>query len=458
MNKAISKILNILTTVLVCVLMVSLVCLVVIYLFGFSRTPRHELDANTIRQVRESDNKLDLSDYLDYSIVVPCVSAVCSSKGVDYCVVGGNENQKFLYNQVDDIIYALFNENANVTIVSEQDGRDIWKSRLLGDGVFFEWLSYVRKSAIFYNTFPDMLSQNITNEAIKCMVIYPVGDKFEAMAKIGNDRYALYRPIENSSVTLDLKKLEMNYPITFKFAAADNTVEDSFDTKVRVLPECLIIDEITMNNLDLENSLNLDNQNLYLNVFKINTVKASTYIDDAKNIVYVDEETSLVMGEKGIFYSSDTKNGIHISSIIGNSEEYEFKDYLCICNKLLVDLEIDIGNENVYISDIDYSNDYLTITYGFKHQCIPLLFKGEANPLKFVFKDNVLVSASIVNYNISEREDTSTIIQYLSIASYLTSGGEGNADFRLFYDSEYGIDKIFWFVQQEEYEVPGEKP
>ncbi|MCR5457560.1 MAG: hypothetical protein K6F14_05750 [Clostridiales bacterium] len=456
MNRTITKILDVLTTILLCILMVSMVCLVVIYLFGFSRTPTYELDANTIRQARESDNKIDLSGYLDYRFVVPGFSAVCSSTGVDYCVLGGNEAQLSIYNQVDEVIYALFNENAEVTFLDRKSGESTWKERLLGDGVFIEWLSYIRKSAIFYNTFPDMLSQNITNEAIKCIMIYPVEDGIEAIAKVGEDGYAVYRPMRGSSVSFDFKKIEMAHPITFKFAAADSTVEDSFDGKINVLPECIIIDEISKTNIDVVSSLNMDNLSIYVNAFRINTVKASSYVDDAKNTVYVDEDTKLVMGEKGVYYTSDSAHGIHISTIIGNSEEYELKDYICVCNKLLADLEIDYLSNDVYIADILYMEDNLTISYGIKHESIPLMVNGVANPIRFTFKDNTLVSASIFDFEISETENQTAIIQYLSIVSYLISDNEGNVDFKLFYYSDNNSEKINWIVQHEEYEIPGE--
>jgi len=435
--------------------MVSMVCLVVIYLFGFSRTPTYELDANTIRQARESDNKIDLSDYLDYRYVVPGFSAVCSSSGVDYCVLGNNESQLSIYNQINEVIYALFNENASVSYLDQKSGESVWKEKLLGDGVFIEWLSYIRKSAIFYNTFPDMLAQNITNEAIKCIMIYPVDDGFEAIAKVGEDGYAIYRPMVGSSISFDYKKIEMAHPITFKFAAAESTVEDSFDTKINVLPECVIIDEISKTNIDVVPSLNMDNLNVYVNAFRINTVKASSYVDDAKNTVYVDEDTTLIMGEQGVYYTSDSTHGIHISTIIGNSEEYELKDYICVCNKLLADLEIDYLSDNIYIADILYMEDNLTISYGIKHESIPLLVNGVGNPIKFTFKDNTLVYTSIVDFDISENETQTTIIQYLSIASYLISDNEGNVDFKLFYYSDNNSEKINWIVQHEEYGVPG---
>ena len=458
MNRVIPKILSVLMTIVICILMVSLVCSVVIYLFGFSRTPTYELDADTIRQARESENKIDLTDYLDYRIVAPCFSAVCSSTGVDYCFIGGNESQQNFYNQIDDVIYALFNENTKVTFISENEGNDIWKERLLGDGVFLEWMSYVRKSAIFYNLFPDLYGQNISNEAIKCIMIYPVEDGFEAMAKVGADGFALYKPSENTSVSFNYKRIEMEYPLTFKFAASDSTIDESFNTQINVLPECLLIDELTRSDLNIVSTLKPDNQSPYLNAFKINTVKASSYIDDAKNYVYVDEDTTLVIGEKGVFYNSDTRNGIHISSFIGNSDEYEIKDYLCICNKLLHDLQIDIETTNIFISDIYYSNDYLTVSYGFKYDNVPLQFGGVSNPIKFVFKDNVLVSASVYNYSISEAETQTSIIQYLSMVSYLLKDEKGNVDFRLFYNSENGVEIISWMAQHEEYSVPGEEP
>ena len=455
MNKTITKILNVLTTIILCILMVSMVCLVVIYLFGFSRTPTYNLDANTIRQARESDNKIDLSGYLDYRFVVPGFSAVCSSSGVDYCVIGGDDAQLSLYNQLDEVIYALFNENAKVSYMDRKSGESVWKEKLLGDGVFFEWLSYVRKSAIFFNTFPDMLGQNITNEAIKCIMIYPVEDGYEAMAKIGEDGYAIYRPIEGSSMDFDYKKIEMDHPLTFKFAAAESTVEDSFNSKISVLPECVIIDEVTKNNIELNYSLNMDNQSVYINAFRINTVKASSYVDDAKNTVYVDEDTTLMMGEPGVYYSSDVNHGIHISALIGNSEEYELKDFICVCNKMLSDMEIDYTSGDIFIADIIYTEESLTVSYGIKHDSIPLMINGVANPIKFVFKDNVLVSASIVDFDISDTEKDTTVIQYLSIASYLISDAEGNVDFKLFYNSEYDGEKINWIVQHEEYGIPG---
>ena len=456
MNRTITKILNVLTTIVLCILMISMVCLVVIYLFGFSRTPTYELDANTIRQARESDNKIDLSDYLDYRFVVPGFSAVCSSSGVDYCVLGGNEAQLSMYNQFDEVIYALFNENAKVSFIDRKSGESLWREKLLGDGVFMEWLSYVRKSAIFFNTFPDMLGQNITNEAIKCIMIYPVEDGFEAIAKIGEEGYAIYKPIEGSSIEFDVKKIEMPHPITFKFAAAESTVEDSFNTKISVLPECVIIDEISKTNIDVVSLLKMDNMNLYVNAFRINTVKASSYVDDAKNTVYVDEDTTLIIGEQGVYYTSDSAHGIHISTIIGNSEEYELKDYICVCNKFLADLEIDYLSDSIYIADVLYMEDNLTISYGIKHESIPLMVNGVANPIRFTFKDNTLVSASVFDFDISETETQTTIIQYLSIASYLISDNEGSVDFRLFYYSDNNSEKINWIVQHEEYGVPGE--
>jgi hypothetical protein len=250
----------------------------------------------------------------------------------------------------------------------------------------------------------------------------------------------------------------MEYPLTFKFAASDSTIDESFNTQINVLPECLLIDELTRSDLNIVSTLKPDNQSPYLNAFKINTVKASSYIDDAKNYVYVDEDTTLVIGEKGVFYNSDTRNGIHISSFIGNSDEYEIKDYLCICNKLLHDLQIDIETTNIFISDIYYSNDYLTVSYGFKYDNVPLQFGGVSNPIKFVFKDNVLVSASVYNYSISEAETQTSIIQYLSMVSYLLKDEKGNVDFRLFYNSENGVEIISWMAQHEEYSVPGEEP
>ncbi|MCQ2771040.1 MAG: hypothetical protein MJ236_04495 [Clostridia bacterium] len=402
-------------TIIVGILMISMVCLTLLYLNLFVSNQNYEFTRDMDAAVRNESYKAAYVSLLNEKLSMPyCIGyKLNGSSGI---VLGdGIENA---YNLVKDY-FAWFCES-RVTI--EYDSEASFSDFLNGEYFYIKFRSNIPKSLLYYTQSPDKILDKIGDDFIYEAAI--VLDTIPYMiARSFNGKVAVYRTTEIATINKnDIRRLS-NYAyegLNFAYEAAYDDVFESSGLRDKIYDYSLVPNkDILLTGAIAEHkyiNLKSDLSNI-LGVFDMNPDKVTSH-EDEDEITFFDEGHNLIVGKSGnITYSALSKSyGIDIGKFIGYEfadNEYSYLDYLGTA--LVMSNKLELTKNNIIslsIGDINTTNEVTTISLYYTFNGITVL-TNEKYAISIDVMDGKIVSVKCDMVSSNSLDDSIGYSAYL---------------------------------------------
>ncbi|MBQ0125787.1 MAG: hypothetical protein KBS59_05620, partial [Clostridiales bacterium] len=210
-----------LSTALIALLLVLLVCLCFVYMNSYNNVESSEFTREMDVAVREKSYKSGYVGLLDDTLVSPYFFGYS---------VGGDKFGYFgqgagdCYSSFSGVISALFGPESTVSVASETDFYKCFS----GDFVYIKYRSELPKSVIYYAQNPDGILEEISDEYVYEMVV-SVNNPAFALTRDRMGNCYIYRASQNflynKNLLYSYNKFEGGFAFDF---AADSEIDASY--------------------------------------------------------------------------------------------------------------------------------------------------------------------------------------------------------------------------------------
>lgn len=409
-----NKTLELIKTIVTAVLLVSLICLCSVYIFGFGKVRAAEFSKSMMSALKAQSYKSEYAKYFDRSYVVPEFIGVCSSDGRRKGMFSDTENARIetLYKSFSVYFSETLGENGKTSELDEDAGKRSWERALSGDCVYMSFRGELPRSLIYFMTFPDEITENVGDEFISELIIYPSGSPtimestdingnritslLYAYSVIARNRHGGYYLFESTSVPgsyLDVYfnrdrifSYNMTGALTFDFDGGDCRSGMFIKTEDLSAPEIFISGkDITANPVDIS---------YITGAFGINYEKSVRYDESDGAVSYIEEGHNVKIYRDGrvIYTVTGDIGGVSMGVRLG---DYAVYDYVGTAIKLIRAAEIDTGEATLKLRGIYKNGENVEVLFGYSCNNISISMGEEADLLRFEFKDGKLISAEL---------------------------------------------------------------
>ena len=460
--------LEIFKTAAVCVLLVSLVCLCTVYLFSFENSRSPEFTASMLESIRARASKNMYSEEFSPSLVTPYFIGVGldgTNRGVfnDYSY----HSVSSLYLQISEFFPPLF-VSGNTRQLSESAGKQRFNDALSKDHIYVSFVSELPKSLIYDMTFPQNVTDDVTDEYISELVIFPTGNPtritdtdiygnpltielfaFSAVGRNSAGEYYLYTsdvvPEKLSDVYFGKSKLSsynMTGAVSFEFAANTADYADSFLTGTTI-----VTGELTAVGIDLAFPLAAisDSTANAVNAFGLKYEKAARYMDYDGSISYLEEGHNVRITRDGKLYYNTTGNagGVMMSDLgITAETSYSINDYAFAALKLIDAAENDGGALSLKLTGIYADGDNVVVTLGYSCMNLSVISGGTADVIRFEFNSGKLIKAEMTLLSATAGKKYEYVYQAWEAALF-NALSDKTCDFRPVYSADESENPVY---------------
>lgn len=453
--KAENRTVELIKTAAVVLLLISLVCLCAVYLFGFEQGSSPEFTSSMLDDLRRRTSKAAYSGYFGQSLVSPYFVGIHLSSGESRGVISGTESMEKMYSCVSEFLPALLGENGIVSSLSENEGEELRDQALAGDYIYIDYRNPLPKSLIYYMTLPENISENVTDEYISALLIFPTGEpisirtagvdgkiteteiySYAAIAKGGAGNYYVYSSASLPSTLSDVyfnkgRLSSYNVKDTVSFDFAGKTSEKLDCMTVLTQAASAVSAGVTFPLISAEQNAIAS----VVNAFSVNYEKAAKYVDADGSVTYLEEGHNVRITDGGtvLYTVTGTPDGVFLSDFIGLYDEYSVCDYVGVSLLLISKMNINSGNAELALGGIYKNNGKIVVTFGYNCDNISVTTDGTADFIRFEYTDGMLSSAACRFVSGFTEGNYSGIVQNMTKDIFvLTSGKTGTI--RLVYD------------------------
>ncbi len=423
-------------TIAVVFLMVTLVCLCVIYMLSYQRTETAVFTKDKMQELSGQSVQYQYADYLEASYVSPKwigVSAKNFGENLGFFTLGG-ENEAIV-NSVLPFYEKLFSSQGKVEKLTSEVGEPLFESLLADNYIYIAYETDLPKSIIYTLFSENSMLPAISDEYIREIVIapgrylydgistVPFGTKvytsvytFYAMARDSEGNYYRYTTEFSPSKTDDVcfnTNYYLSYTVsdtnfTYEFAGlyeadigfcAQGFEERTYFTMPVISDsgEAFSGDTVSISTYTPP----VQGMEELLLAFLINPERATSYTDAQGTKFYHDEGKNLSVSADGkLEYTSYTGQGLALSSLFeyrSDDESYDVRDYVGASLMLVRALEQSLGEDqerSLFLSGIYSDGTELSVSFGLAYGGVPIYRNGNAELMRFVFEGGLLKSAS----------------------------------------------------------------
>ena len=408
-------------TIAVCVLLVSLVCLCTVYLFSFERNTAPQFTASMLSSLISRSSKNVYLDEFSPSLVTPYFIGV-SIDGEKQGVFTDTDNSSIstLYEQVAEFFPTLF-AKGSVRALAEDEGRREFASALSGRFIYISYFAELPKSVIYYMTFPQNMSDDVSDEYISELVIFPSGSPtrivdtdiygqpitielfaFSAIGRNDAGEYFLYYsdfvPQNLSDVYFGKSKISsynMTGAVQFEFAADIADYTDSYVRQTTVITNDLTCAGA---NISLPLANISDNISSAVNAFGLHYEKAARYMDYDSSITFLEEGHNVRVTRGGVLYYNVTgsSGGVMMDSLgVPGESAYSISDYAFASLKLIKAMENDHGGLKLKLNGIYADGENIVVTLGYSCFNLAVVCDQTTDLFRFEFNSGKLMKAKV---------------------------------------------------------------
>lgn len=423
-------------TVLLCLLAVIMVCLSSAYIFGFGNAGSSEFTENDLYRLRLKQSKSPYTDRFSSEYIDPYFVGIrCGEKKR-----GLFSRTEDLYAELSEYLPGLIGAEGNMIRLSEESGRKIMKEIILGDYIYIKYRSELPRSIIYYMTFPDRMAENVSDEYIRELLIYPTGSaiplydedgktveiySYAALAKNDAGEYFIYTcetvPASFDDLYINKKRLS-SYNIIggvrFDFAY-------ELDDTAPLYEMALIADsaQIEKASFDVIPSDDVLDATL-VGSFSLNYEKAALFVDYDGGKTYFEEGQNIRIGVDGrVTYTvTGDVGGVKMSDLgCGLESGFSVYDYVGCSLLLLARTNIATGDAHHVITGVFNSGDNVVVTFGISLGGIPVSMYGTTDLIRFEFSKGKLVKAYMTLVSVSSSGEYSMVYQNWVRTVYLST-------------------------------------
>ncbi len=458
------------------VLLVTLVCLCVIYILSFSGES-YDFDKNTMEAVSGESVKYQYLDYWDISYSSPRViglSAKREGDNIGFYTLGGENIE--VYESIFPFFEKLFGEEGNTEKLSSAEGAALFSSLLKGDYIYLSYACDLPKSLIYAMTQGEATYKGTSDEFFSELLIVPLEYLFESYMITPAGKYKYVDVYSFYAVARDSSGNYYRYTTSFQpsaksdiafhtnFYTAYNTADnrfqyefagewksDSYLTNNGFYEKVTDTTMIPLAKYDaysapivLAKTQIPDSTAIYdiLNVFMMNPEKISSYTDENNTVFYFDEGKNISITKDGVLsYTTHGSEGISLAELFdwhAEGEQYDVFDHIgaALVASRTIEKVRSLVDCDVYISGIYYDGNLLKIRFGYSEGGLPLYFDGDADVLTLEFSDGRITGAAYQLLRVRVAEENAEVTDLLwTIRSEILSSNKRNA-----YHCGYG----FW--------------
>ncbi len=430
-----------LKSLLVGLLLLTLICLCVIYILSFSGAENFEFSKEDMEAVSNESIRYQYLDYWNTSLVSPAFigfSAKPSGDNIGFYTLGGEHEE--IYQSVYPFLEKLFGKEGAVSPLEESAGEKLFHSLLKGNYIYLSYACDLPTSLLLSMAGETPIFESDVSEYIREILIVPKEylDKkeiydpsgtlkettiysFYAVARDSEGNYYRYEtsfvPTKPDDIAFHTNfystYTEIENHLTYEFAYLQK--QDAFwernrfsekvtDTTILPLPETTYRSSLVFAESRMPG--NTDIKRL-MEAFYINPEKVSSYTDEHGILYYFDEGKSITVEPSGVLrYASPELDGISLSMLFDwntGETEYDVFDYFGAAFVASRSLQKAYSQANcpLYISGIYYDGTNLTVCFGYAAAGLPLYFNGESDVLRFTFTGDMLKEAEYHFWTVS---------------------------------------------------------
>ena len=412
-----NKAVELIKTVVCAVLLVSLVCLCAIYIFGFGGVPNAGLSKSVMAALKRQSSKNEYSRYFSADYVIPEFIGVVSSDGRRVGAFADTADVKVrtLYSGFSVYLKQTFGGEGKVSSLSRAEGERKWREVLSGDSIYMDFCGEIPRSIIYFMTFPDASDENVGNEFISELAIFPVGEptvikstdvyggetisKLYAFSVLARNRHGEYYLFESDFVPKTFTDVYFGMERIFSYNMS-GMFSFEFDygdcyTGMTVRTEDLSAPEVFITPRDITGSEEATSR--MAEAFGINYEKSARYYESDGAVSYIEEGHNIKLYRDGRIVYTVTGNagGVRLNSGSGNSDIY---DYIGMSIKLI---KASGAGDNVSLRLRGIYRNGKNTEVVFGYSCNNLsVSDGDGGLLRFEFSGEKLVTAELALYDI----------------------------------------------------------
>lgn len=416
-----NKTAELIKTALVCILLVALICLCAVYLFGFEKTSSPEFTTEELYALRVRSAKYTYAEEFSHSLVSPLFTVI-SAGGTRRCVFAEDERSSVssVYSDMSEYLPSLLGESASCRLLEGGEGEKIVADILDGDYIFIRFGCDIPRSVLYYITFPSNIDENVSDEYLRDIFIYPTGPSetveisgqdhrivtdaraFSAIGVNSHGEYFMYSPglsVRSSDDTYFSKSELMSYNMTgavspeFAYETENMRSSGLFEATQIVIPTCLLRC-VGFSAREFSGDTSIGRA---VNAFTLNYEKAARYLGEDGSQMFIEEgQNVLISGGGHLTYTATGSGGATIEDIFYvGGEDYSVCDYVGCSLMLLSRIGLETGNAVPAIENIVKKDGRVVVSFGYRVGNVPVVRGGKKEFIRFEYSAGKLVYASV---------------------------------------------------------------
>lgn len=318
-----------LKTALVALLLISFVCLTLIYISTFDRDKQYEFTEEMDAAVRNQSYKSEYIGYFTNDLIDPYFigySVNGSTKGL----IGNDATAA--YEMLKNSISLFIGPDVDV----KRDNSKDFTSYLKGNYVIVKYQADLPKSVLFYAQNPDSILETVSSEYIHEMVIVLDEEPYMVARNMSGNIYT-YKSKSESAISVETVTGIFSqfggrrFEYAYRFDADDSLKSLGYADKV--LDTTVLLNDNLSNVsavIDIARIRNTEVQSTILTAFGMNPEKVTSHTDD-DGITFFDEGHNVTAAYSGtVKYSALAESGgIDLQNLIGynfSEESYSVVD------------------------------------------------------------------------------------------------------------------------------------
>ncbi len=422
-------------TFLILILMVSLVCLCVIYMLSYQSPGQYSFTRDDMQALSAQSVKYQYADYLKRSYVAPkFIGAAARNFGdnIGLYTLGG-ENDR-IHGSILPFYEKLFGEEGAVTPLPVVQGEALFDLLLQGDHIFVAYEADLPKSLLYAMASEDATAHEGSEEYIREILIVPgeqvyeginslpfgtpIQNKnysFEAIARDSSGHYyrytTSYTPTVDGGVSFNTNYY-LAYTVednSFTYEMASLAEFDAYFTKnglqKKISDTTPILGEQTADPSRYAITASsvypgAERLDALLSALLINPEKATGFTDTDGTRFFYDEGRNVSLSRDGVLsYTALGGSGLDLADLFEYhtaKESYDMRDYAGASLMLARALENGLGAENaasLILTGVWSDGTTLRFTFGYAYGGLPVYFEGDSTVMRFDFEAGRLTSA-----------------------------------------------------------------
>ncbi len=423
------KLKEIIKTVAVCILTVSLTCLCVVYMLLYQQSDNAAFTRDDYLKIKRENTQYSYTEHYRTSFVIPEeIVLACEGDG-KYLLMAENGTSSAADEISGKYFQGLFGEASSSKTLSAEDGRALF-ARLCGTEtyIYMKYHTELPRSVIYKLSDISRMSERISGEGIYELFIFAVAPYLPVTpTELGLDTYSSYL----CAATRDLSGVYRVFYYTYK-----PEIGEEFAFNKKIFSAYSDYEKITdfnfLSTTDLyhgmgvsgernistvlvfrkslplsrmkrysgyDNLLAEENTERLLRAFSMNAGKISSHTDEKGTYTYYEEGKTLSISADGECLFTVTSRE-YAPSLAFSGTDAEPLDYIGATASFLSSLPLFSDNilmpdVSLTLSEVTLEKGYARISYGFLYNNVPVIINGRNIAASFEIYDGAVTECRL---------------------------------------------------------------